>query len=118
MATHAQTVSSAEADAAVKRLVRAIVEAVDPLRIILFGSQARGTARPASDVDLLVVMPEGHRPLSVAKQIYREVSCNGVAFDVLVATPDQLEKHRDNPGLIYRTVLQEGRDVYERSGHA
>jgi predicted nucleotidyltransferase len=46
----------------VDRIVRRIVEAVHPLRIILFGSRARGDARPDSDLDLLVVMPEGtHR---------------------------------------------------------
>jgi hypothetical protein len=36
----------------------------------------------------------------------------GVPFDLLVATPEDLELHRDNPGLIYRTVLREGREVY------
>ena len=35
-----------------------------------------------------------------------------VAMDVLVATPSVLERHRDNPGLIYRTILEEGREVY------
>jgi len=29
-----------------------------------------------------------------------------------VATPSDLERHRDNPSLIYRTVLTEGRTVY------
>jgi hypothetical protein len=33
-------------------------------------------------------------------------------MDVLVATPSVLERHRDNPGLIYRTILEEGREVY------
>jgi hypothetical protein len=33
-------------------------------------------------------------------------------FDILVATPKDLEKHKENIGLIYRTVLQEGREVY------
>ncbi|MBC8230932.1 nucleotidyltransferase domain-containing protein, partial [bacterium] len=36
----------------------------------------------------------------------------GVPFDILVATPEDLEKHRNNIGLIYRTVLQEGREIY------
>lgn len=35
-----------------------IARQVDPLRIILFGSWARGDARPDSDLDLLVVLPE------------------------------------------------------------
>jgi hypothetical protein len=36
----------------------------------------------------------------------------GVPFDILVATPSDLERHKNNIGLIYRTVLQQGKDVY------
>ena len=39
--------------------MKKMVEAVHPLRIILFGSAARGDMRPDSDIDLLIVMPEG-----------------------------------------------------------
>ena len=35
-----------------------------------------------------------------------------IPFDVLVATPQDLEMHKDNVGLIYRTILQEGVEVY------
>ncbi len=41
---------------AINGMVRRIVERFDAERVILFGSQARGTADPDSDVDLLVVM--------------------------------------------------------------
>jgi predicted nucleotidyltransferase len=37
-------------------MVRRIVQRFDPEKVILFGSHARGTAGPDSDVDLLVVM--------------------------------------------------------------
>ena len=47
---------------AIDELVTQVVRAVSPLKIILFGSAARGQAGPDSDIDLLVVMPEGtHR---------------------------------------------------------
>ena len=46
----------------IEQLVRRIIEIVQPLRIILFGSAARGEMNPDSDIDVLVVMPEGvHR---------------------------------------------------------
>jgi len=32
--------------------------------------------------------------------------------DVLVATPSDLERHKNNIGLIYRTILREGKDLY------
>jgi predicted nucleotidyltransferase len=39
-------------------LVSRIVEAAHPLRVILFGSRARGEAHPDSDADLLIVQSE------------------------------------------------------------
>ncbi|MEK9163875.1 MAG: nucleotidyltransferase domain-containing protein, partial [Chloroflexota bacterium] len=39
-------------------MVKRIVTQFDPVRIILFGSRARGAARPDSDVDLLVILPD------------------------------------------------------------
>jgi len=35
-----------------------------------------------------------------------------VPFDILVTTPSTLEKHKDNIGLIYQTILKEGREIY------
>ena len=100
---------------AVDRLIQRIVEAVHPLRIIVFGSAARGDSQAASDIDLLVVMPEGIHRRRVAQDLYRRIRGIGVPFDLLVATPSDLEKHKDNIGLIYRTVLLEGKEVYVAS---
>jgi predicted nucleotidyltransferase len=96
----------------VDNLVRRIVEEVHPLRIILFGSAARGETGPGSDIDLLVVMPEGIHRRRTAQLLYQNVRGLGIPFDILVATPGDLEKHKDNIGLIYRVILQEGREVY------
>jgi predicted nucleotidyltransferase len=97
---------------ALDQLVKGIVEAVHPLRIILFGSAARGEIRPDSDIDVLVVMPEGTHRRRTAQLLYRRISGVGAPFDVLVATPSDLEKYKDNIGLVYRTVLREGRELY------
>jgi len=97
---------------AIESLVQKIVEAVHPLKIILFGSYARDKAAPESDIDVLVVMPEGVHCRRTAQLLYRQIRGLGVPFDILVATPSDLEKHKDNIGLIYRTVLQEGKEIY------
>ncbi len=99
-------------DRALQALVRQIVEAVHPLRILLFGSAARGEFAAASDLDLLVVMPEGVHRRRTAHKIYRGIRGVGVAFDILVATTADLEKHKENIGLIYRTILDEGKELY------
>ena len=93
-------------------LVERIVEEVHPLRIILFGSAAKGKEEPSSDIDLLVVMPEGVHRRRIAQRLYQNIIRAGVPFDILVATPADLQKHKDNIGLIYRTILQEGKEVY------
>lgn len=96
----------------VDKLVRGIVELVHPLRILLFGSAARGEMRQGSDLDVLVVVPEGSHRRHTAQLLYRQINGLGVPFDILVATPNDLEKHKDNIGLIYRTILREGREIY------
>ena len=93
-------------------LVRRIVEEVHPIRIILFGSAARGIAKQESDIDLLVVMPEGVHRRRTAQLLYQNITGLRVPFDILVATPGDLEKHKNKIGLIYQTILQEGREVY------
>ena len=97
---------------ATEQLVRHIIELVHPLRIILFGSAARGEMESDSDIDVLVVMPEGVHRRRTAQLLYRQIRGLGVPFDILVATPDDLERHKDNIGLIYQSILREGREVY------
>jgi predicted nucleotidyltransferase len=98
--------------AALDTLVKRIVDAVHPLRIIMFGSAARGEMTPDSDVDLLVVMPEGTHRRHTAMFLHTQFFDIPLAVDVIVATPSDLERHKDNIGLIYREVLSEGRQVY------
>lgn len=93
-------------------LVQGIVEAVHPLKIILFGSAARGEMNPDSDLDVLIVMPEGVHRRRTAQFLYRQIKGLKVPFDILVATPFDLEKHKNNIGLIYRTILEEGIEIY------
>ena len=93
-------------------LVRRVVDAVHPLQIILFGSAARGEMGPDSDFDILVVMPDGTHRRHTAQRIYRTVRGVRIPYDVVVATPLDLEKYGNSVGLVFRTVLQEGRQIY------
>ncbi len=93
-------------------LVRRIVETVHPLRIIAFGSAARGELGPDSDVDVLVVMPDGTHRLRTMQLLHTKLFGIALAVDVLVATPTDLDRHRHNIGWIYRTILEEGKEVY------
>ena len=52
------------------QIVRTIVDEVDPEQVVLFGSRARGDARPDSDVDLLVVESE---PFGTSRSRHAEI---------------------------------------------
>jgi uncharacterized protein len=95
-----------------QEIVGRIVEAAHPVRIILFGSVARAEQSRESDVDLLIVMPDGaHRRLTT-QMLYQKLRGVAVPVDLVVTTQSDLERHKDNPGLVYRTVLEEGKVLY------
>ena len=99
----------------IQKMVRRLVDRFDPDRIILFGSHARGTAGPDSDVDLLVILPvTGSKR---AKQIEMRVALHDIKTpkDIIVATPDQVEQQKNVVGTIIRPALQEGRVLYVRN---
>ncbi|MGO8705822.1 MAG: nucleotidyltransferase domain-containing protein [Candidatus Brocadiia bacterium] len=92
-------------------IISLIVEGAKPERIILFGSRARGTGRPDSDVDLLVVKSTSSRR-ELAMKIYRRLVGVGCAVDVIVVTPEDVERYRKVPHLIIEPALREGKVVY------
>lgn len=101
-----------------QRMVAAIVEAADPEQVILFGSRARGDARPDSDVDLVVVEAEPFGPgrdrRAEIVRLMRALGGLGVAKDVLVYSRDEVEYWRDSLNNVLARALREGRVLYER----
>jgi hypothetical protein len=67
---------------------------------------------PDSDVDVMVVVPEGVNPRQTAGSIYMQFRGLGFPVDVVVATPQQLDRYRDDIGFIYHDVLREGKEIY------
>lgn len=95
----------------VGRVVEAVVETVQPLRVVLFGSMARG--EPANDIDLMVVMPEGSDCDDVSKVLFAmERPGVRVPVDFIVTTPSQYERLRQRHTLVHRRIAQEGRELY------
>lgn len=96
-------------------ITQRIVDLIQPEKIILFGSYARGDYDQDSDIDLLVVV-EGISSTRVESNRIRQALRGLLApVDVIVATSDQLERYKDSIGMIYRSVLREGKVIYERS---
>jgi predicted nucleotidyltransferase len=93
-------------------LIQRIRDAVHPLRIILFGSAARGDMRPTSDLDVAVVVPEGTDRHQIYELLYPRMVGLGIAVDIVVTTPAQLEAHQATIGMVYRNIVREGRELY------
>ncbi|MBI4567738.1 MAG: nucleotidyltransferase domain-containing protein [Planctomycetes bacterium] len=100
-------------------MVRKIVDAVHPRRIIMFGSRARGTPRPDSDIDLMVVVDEPFSPtrkwIDEVNRIYTALQGTGVPHDILLYSVAEFEKWRDGVNHVVVRAVEEGRVLYERS---
>jgi predicted nucleotidyltransferase len=93
-------------------ILHRVIDAVHPLRVVLFGSAARGEMTPDSDVDLLVVMPNGTHRRHTMEYLHTQFSGLPFPVEVVVATTHDLERYGRSNGLVYRWALEEGRELY------
>ena len=105
-------------EATLERMVRAIVEEVDPEQVILFGSRARGDQHKDSDIDLIVVEAEPFGPERSRHQelvrLYHAITGSGVPTDVLVFSQEDVDYWRDSLNHVLARALREGKVLYER----
>jgi HEPN domain-containing protein len=100
---------------ALDRMVATLVERFDPDQIILFGSYARGTAGPDSDIDLLVVMPFDEQLRGEkTREVYAAVSGSRIATQTVVYTPRQFNEYHDVVGTVVYPAVREGVVLYRR----
>lgn len=98
-------------------VVERIAEGFDPLKIILFGSVARGEMGYDSDLDLLVVFEhvEWENKRRLALDIRRALIGLPVPVDVIVTDLDEISRRGHILGTILYPALREGKTLYERS---
>jgi predicted nucleotidyltransferase len=99
----------------VDEIVEKIVSELHPRRVVLFGSRARGTSEPQSDLDLMVEMETPLKPLERRMSVDRLFGLRDWAMDVVVYTPEELERAKDTVGTLAYTVVREGQTLYERA---
>ncbi len=95
-------------------MVQRLVERFQPIRIILFGSRARGDVRWDSDYDLLVVMPDGVDYKQTTIEMLRALADVPAPKDVLITTPGEIVQSGSLVGTVLKPALEEGKTVYER----
>jgi predicted nucleotidyltransferase len=99
----------------ITEMVTRIRDAVQPDRIVLFGSQARQEARPGSDFDLLVIAPSALPRWQRTPPLYRLLAGLGVPKDIVWWTPEEISEWRGVKSHFVNTALREGKVLYERS---
>ena len=92
--------------------IKRVVEAAQPEKIVLFGSAARGTMGPDSDLDLLVIKSGKFNRDRVTRDVYRNMS-GEIGVDAIVVTPEEVERYRNSFCLVICPAMREGKVVYE-----
>ncbi|MBE9067351.1 nucleotidyltransferase domain-containing protein [Leptolyngbya cf. ectocarpi LEGE 11479] len=95
-----------------------IVEAVEPVQIVLFGSRATGRARPDSDYDLLVIEAEpygpGHSRRQQATKLWVALSTLGISTDILMYSQAEISQYKEWRNHVVAHAFREGQILYER----
>ena len=86
----------------------------DPVRVILFGSHARGDADRYSDIDILVIMENGVDKINTEISIRKKVKDLPGGKDILVATTNDVEQRGNVCGYALYYAIREGVVTYER----
>jgi predicted nucleotidyltransferase len=93
--------------------VQRLVQAFHPERIYVFGSQARGTPRPDSDIDLLVVVPSSNLPgYRRDQEAYQALGWHSLPLEIIVMTRAEFDERLPALASLPATVAREGRLLY------
>lgn len=101
-------------DRVLNQIIKRVAETEQPDRMILFGSRARGDARPNSDYDLLVIKDSQQPRYARSADLYVSLADLPVEVDVLVYTPDEVAEWSSVREAFVTTAIREGKVLYEK----
>jgi predicted nucleotidyltransferase len=97
-----------------ERVVEGVLSAGDPQMIVLFGSRARGQARPDSDLDLLIIEESRLPRYKRSPRYYLALAEVFPSKDIMVYTPAEVKHWAAVPNAFVTTALREGKVLYVR----
>jgi predicted nucleotidyltransferase len=97
-------------------LKSAIIEKIksvsSPISIILFGSYVYGSPDQNSDIDILILEREVKSKIEEISKVTAALRDIPFPKDILVATLDEYEFYRKEPGSIFRTISEKGEVIF------
>ncbi len=96
-------------------VTQTIVDRFHPKRIVLFGSAARNESRSGSDMDLFIEMESDLRPPERAVEVSAVFGLRSWPLDLIIYTPEEVQRLRDRPGTLLSIIEKEGRVLYEQT---
>jgi predicted nucleotidyltransferase len=103
-----------ETDATLREIVARLVRAVDPDKLVLFGSRAAGCERPGSDYDVLIVKAEPDPRRRRTGPLYHHLWGIPGAVDLLWFTPEEIDEWSQVRQHVATRALRDGVVVYEK----
>jgi predicted nucleotidyltransferase len=94
--------------------VQRFVAALQPEKVILFGSYAYGQPTPNSDVDLLIVMNTPTSGIERYLTVCRLLRPRPFPVDILVKTPEELADALTKGDFFLQEITAHGKVLYER----
>ncbi|HBB36826.1 MAG: polymerase beta subunit protein [Candidatus Moranbacteria bacterium GW2011_GWC1_45_18] len=103
-------------EAKIPEIKEKIVKAINPEKIILFGSYAWGKPTDDSDVDLFIIKESKERRIDRARRVREAISDSRVPVDILVYTPEEIKKSiNESRNLFVEDIACNGKVLYEKS---
>ena len=98
----------------IKEITDKIKKAVDPEKIILFGSYAFGKQKKESDLDILIIMNSNLPRYKRSVPVYKALAGILIPKDIIVYTPEEVEDWKDVPQAFVTTAVSKGKVLYEK----
>ena len=98
----------------IKNIVKCITNVIQPEKIILFGSYAKGEANEKSDIDILIIQPSDLPRYKRSKPVRLALKGLFPSKDIVIYTPEEVKDWETASTSFIASVLREGRVLYER----
>ena len=99
-------------EALIQEVTRRIVERFHPEKVILFGSHARGNARPDSDLDLIVVMESDKPFVKRTTEVRQLFYPRAFSLDLFAFTPEEMKREQEHLGTLVSMLAEDRKLLY------